>query len=279
MAHYLPPAIMAFFQPRPPLEYKPPVEKRKMPPLSGMAQFVERFNDPVQEPIVRTTPAQAKAKKMLKRQKKATERVKRQIAKWDPKQNDAKLMTSDAYKTLFVSRLSFQVSEEDLKDEFEYYGTITKVRIVQDKKGKPRGYGFVEFERSKDLKEAYKDADGRKVKGRRILVDVERGRTVREWKPRRLGGGLGATRAGGKDVNQKFSGREPPRVGTSGYKESSSRSDRDGRRSDRRDDKDGSSRSSRPDRDRRSDRDRGDRDRDDGRSKRKRSRSRSRQRR
>jgi len=63
MAHYLPPAIMAFFQPRPPLEYKPPIEKRKMPSLSGMAQFVERFNDPVQEPIIRTTPAQAKAKK------------------------------------------------------------------------------------------------------------------------------------------------------------------------------------------------------------------------
>ncbi|KAF8485851.1 hypothetical protein DFH94DRAFT_157695 [Russula ochroleuca] len=27
--------------------------------------------------------------------------------------------------------------------------------------------------------------------GKRILVDVERGRTVRGWKPRRLGGGLG----------------------------------------------------------------------------------------
>jgi len=29
------------------------------------------------------------------------------------------------------------------------------------------------------------------VLGKRILVDVERGRTVRGWKPRRLGGGLG----------------------------------------------------------------------------------------
>lgn len=27
--------------------------------------------------------------------------------------------------------------------------------------------------------------------GKRVLVDVERGRTVRGWKPRRLGGGLG----------------------------------------------------------------------------------------
>lgn len=32
--------------------------------------------------------------------------------------------------------------------------------------------------------------------GRRILVDVERGRTVKGWKPRRLGGGLGNVRNG-----------------------------------------------------------------------------------
>ena len=56
-------------------------------------------------------------------------------------------------------------------------------------------HAFVEFEKSADLTEAYKDADGRKINGRRILVDVERGRTVKGWLPRRLGGGLGSTRA------------------------------------------------------------------------------------
>ena len=34
---------------------------------------------------------------------------------------------------------------------------------------------------------AYKYADGKKIDGRRIVVDVERGRTVKSWKPRRLG--------------------------------------------------------------------------------------------
>lgn len=34
---------------------------------------------------------------------------------------------------------------------------------------------------------AYKDADGKRVDGRRIVVDVERGRTVKDWRPRRLG--------------------------------------------------------------------------------------------
>ena len=34
---------------------------------------------------------------------------------------------------------------------------------------------------------AYKYADGRKVDGRRLVVDVEKGRTTKGWKPRRLG--------------------------------------------------------------------------------------------
>jgi len=38
---------------------------------------------------------------------------------------------------------------------------------------------------------AYKETDGIRIKDRRVLVDVERGRTVKGWKPRRLGGGLG----------------------------------------------------------------------------------------
>ena len=33
----------------------------------------------------------------------------------------------------------------------------------------------------------YKHADGKKIDGRRVLVDVERGRTVKGWLPRRLG--------------------------------------------------------------------------------------------
>jgi hypothetical protein len=38
---------------------------------------------------------------------------------------------------------------------------------------------------------AYKHADGKRVDGRRITVDVERGRTVKGWKPRRLGESAG----------------------------------------------------------------------------------------
>lgn len=39
--------------------------------------------------------------------------------------------------------------------------------------------------------DAYKDAEGIPIHNKKILVDVERGRTVKGWKPRKLGGGLG----------------------------------------------------------------------------------------
>lgn len=59
-----------------------------------------------------------------------------------------------------------------------------------------------------ELIAAYKHADGKKIDGKRVLVDVERSRTVKGWLPRRLGGGLGGTRRGGPEVNIKHSGRE-----------------------------------------------------------------------
>lgn len=62
---------------------------------------------------------------------------------------------------------------------------------MTDQQGKSRGYAFIEFEREEDMTMAYKRAEGKKIDDRRIIVDVERGRTVRNWRPRRLGGGLG----------------------------------------------------------------------------------------
>ena len=212
MADYLPPPIMAMFRPRPPLEFKPPIEKRKLPPYTGVAAYVQKlkeYNYP--PPVKQETPRDRREKRKKARLEAHAEQQRAAIAAFDPKHPDKDNMTKDAYKTLFVGRLSYKITAEDLKKEFEYYGRVANAVLVQDRDGKSRGYGFVEFESSRDLKEAYKDADGAKIGGRRIVVDVERGRTVEGWKPRRLGGGLGGTRRGGKDVNQRNSGREQPR--------------------------------------------------------------------
>merc|ERR1711933_355648 len=97
------------------------------------------------------------------------------MGKYDP-HKDANA-TGDPFKTLFVGR-------------------IKRTRMIYDQKGKPRGYAFVEFEHERDLKNSYKQGDGKKIDGRRVMVDVERGRTVEGWLPRRLGGGRGPGRQG-----------------------------------------------------------------------------------
>lgn len=100
-----------------------------------------------------------------------------------------------------------------------------KVRLVTDKTAnKPRGYAFIEYVHTRDMKAAYKQADGKKIDNRRVLVDVERGRTVPNWRPRRLGGGLGTTRVGGEEVNQR---EQPPAVGGSRSEEPRTRDDRE----------------------------------------------------
>ena len=98
----------------------------------------------------------------------------------------------DPYKTLFIGRIPLDVTPEELIREFSIYGQLERVRLVTDEKtGKSKGYAFLVYERERDMKAAYKDADGMKIHGKRLLIDVERGRTVKGWKPRRLGGGLG----------------------------------------------------------------------------------------
>ncbi|KAJ6832822.1 U1 small nuclear ribonucleoprotein 70 kDa [Iris pallida] len=112
--------------------------------------------------------------------------------------------------------------------------TPIKVRLITDKEtNKPRGYAFIEYMHTRDMKTAYKQADGRKLDNRRVLVDVERGRTVPNWRPRRLGGGLGSTRIGGEDLNQKHSGREQQQVASGGPRKSEEPRAREDRYADR----------------------------------------------
>ncbi|XP_055914402.1 U1 small nuclear ribonucleoprotein 70 kDa-like [Eupeodes corollae] len=156
-------------------------------------------------------------------------KLEREIATWDPQQIAE--ATEDPFKTLFVARVNYDTSESKLRREFEVYGPIKKIIMITDMEtGKPRGYAFIEYEHERDMHSAYKHADGKKIDGKRVLVDVERARTVKGWLPRRLGGGLGGTRRGGADVNIKHSGREDNERERERYRLEREREDRGGDR-------------------------------------------------
>merc|ERR1711879_479971 len=141
--------------------------------------------------------------------------------------------SGDPFKTLFVARISYDTTEKKMKREFEVFGSIKKVRIVYDQKGKPRGYAFIEFEHERDLKNAYKQGDGKKIDSRRVMVDVERGRTVEGWMPRRLGGGRGPGRQGKPSKKKKKKLAEAVKTATKDDKDRDKKDDRRDRDRDR----------------------------------------------
>ncbi|MCJ1313899.1 hypothetical protein MMC25_007579 [Agyrium rufum] len=205
MTDKLPPNLLSLFTPRPALRYLPPSdhapEERKTNAIGGVAQYLgelKAYEKMHYEPTESWLSRKAKAKF---EKKQLVEELKGDITdKFNPHKDPQ--VRGDAMKTLFVARLSYDIKETDLEREFGRFGPIERIRIVTDtteppdspqakKKKGNRGYAFIVYEREKDMKAAYKETDGIRIKDRRVLVDVERGRIVVGWKPRRLGGGLG----------------------------------------------------------------------------------------
>ena len=72
---------------------------------------------------------------------------------------------------IYVSNLSFNVEDEDLREFFTEYGEVTSAKIITDKfTGKSRGFGFVEMTDDEASKKAITELDGATVEGRTIKV-------------------------------------------------------------------------------------------------------------
>ncbi|KAL7035312.1 hypothetical protein ACKWTF_008320 [Chironomus riparius] len=212
MTQFLPANLLALFAAREPIKYLPPPDKlpheKKTRGYAGVGAFLDQFEDPKDTPP--PTRVETKEERIERRRREKAEQVayklEREIALWDP--NSIENTTEDPFKTLFVARINYDTSESKLRREFETYGPIKKIILIHNESNRARGYAFIEYEHERDMHSAYKHADGKKIDSRRVLVDVERARTVKGWLPRRLGGGLGGTRRGGNEVNIKHSGRE-----------------------------------------------------------------------
>ncbi|EDK43765.1 conserved hypothetical protein [Lodderomyces elongisporus NRRL YB-4239] len=99
----------------------------------------------------------------------------------------------DPYRTVFIARLDYSLTELDVTQHFQKYGIIESIKIIRDREGKSRGYGFIVFENEADANTCVNKTSrlGVKLGNRTALVDIERSRILRNWKPRRLGGGEG----------------------------------------------------------------------------------------
>lgn len=74
---------------------------------------------------------------------------------------------------IYVSNLSFNVQDEDLREFFAPYGEVSSAKIITDKfTGKSRGFGFVEMPDDDAANKAIEALDSGTVDGRTIRVTV-----------------------------------------------------------------------------------------------------------
>lgn len=96
---------------------------------------------------------------------------------------------------LFVGNLSFNATENQLRDLFSAHGKVDEVALITDKlSGRPRGFGFVAMQTKEAAEAVIQALHGKQVDGRAMTVNEAR---PREERPPRSGGGGGYRGGGG----------------------------------------------------------------------------------
>ncbi|KAH9603075.1 hypothetical protein KSS87_012017 [Heliosperma pusillum] len=83
-----------------------------------------------------------------------------------------RLSTVRFISNLFVSRLSFYTSDDELRQLFLPFGEVKEARLAMDPRtGRTKGFGFVTFENEAEAQNALNAINGRIVRGRIIFVE------------------------------------------------------------------------------------------------------------
>jgi cold-inducible RNA-binding protein len=91
---------------------------------------------------------------------------------------------------IYVGNLSYDTTEDKLRQEFEGFGKVDSVSIITDgRTGKSKGFGFVEMPVNAEAEAAVLALNGKSLQGRNLTVNEARPRTE---------AGTGGYRAGGR---------------------------------------------------------------------------------
>ena len=92
---------------------------------------------------------------------------------------------------IYIGNLSFDTTEESLRQTFESYGEITDLNVIMDRDtGRPRGFAFIEMSSQSEAQAAIEALDGKELDGRTLKVNEARQRENRGG-----GGGRGGYRS------------------------------------------------------------------------------------
>ena len=95
---------------------------------------------------------------------------------------------------IYVGNLPYEVSEEELRQEFGTFGAVTSVNIITDRySGRPKGFAFVEMPTVSEGQAAIAGLNGKALKGQMLNVNAARppseSRGYRPYGGDRRGGG------------------------------------------------------------------------------------------
>lgn len=100
---------------------------------------------------------------------------------------------------IYVGNMSYDTTEDELREAFAAFGTVTKVSIIMDREtNRPRGFAFVEMADDEEGKAAIEGLNLQKIGGRSVTVNEARPREDRGGGGRRGGGGGGRGGRGGR---------------------------------------------------------------------------------
>ena len=101
---------------------------------------------------------------------------------------------------IYVGNLSYEVTEDDLKEAFGTFGQVETANIIKDKySGQSKGFGFVEMSAKAEADSAIEGLNDTELKGRTMKVNEARPRTEsRGDRGGYGGGGRGGGQGGGR---------------------------------------------------------------------------------
>ncbi len=95
-------------------------------------------------------------------------------------------------KKLFVGGLSWDTTDDGLRQAFQPFGEITEAKVITDRDtGRSRGFGFVTFAEGEEAQSAIAAMDGKSLDGRNIKVNEAQDKPRGTGRP---GGGFGGRR-------------------------------------------------------------------------------------
>ena len=78
---------------------------------------------------------------------------------------------------IYIGNLSYEVTEDELREEFASFGEVESVRLITDRySGRPKGFGFIDMPSESEGQAAIEALNGKTVKDRAMNVNVARPR-------------------------------------------------------------------------------------------------------